>query len=106
MFDSSKLIIRSKSCTTQEVNTNLAASVFLRPTVTKEIAMLGVSDVMLLMTNFGADSAATHTVVHFACVAVVPMLIHEILLGDCECTHFVTNIITVLGKKRKVIIED
>ena len=63
--------------------------------------MFRVSDVMILMANFCADSAATHTVVHFACMAVVPMLIHEILLSDRESANFVTNIITVLKKKKK-----
>ena len=60
---------------------------------------------MILMTSFGADSATPDTVVHFACMTVVPMLIHEILLSNCECTYFVTNIITVLGKMRQVITE-
>lgn len=73
------------------VNAHLAAPVFLGSTVTEKRAILSITDVVVLVTNFGANGAHTDAVVHLARVTVVPVLIHELLLGHGERAQLVTE---------------
>lgn len=50
----------------------LALAFSLSTTVTEEVAILGVRQVMIFVADFGTHSAHTHTVHHLASMAMVP----------------------------------
>lgn len=55
---------------------------------------------MVFMTDFGADSTYTNTVIHLAGMAVVPMLIHEVFLSDGERTKLIAQRVLILINKK------
>lgn len=63
--------------------------VWLSATVTKEVAELGVRDIMAAMTHSCTDRTYANAIYHLAGVAVIPMLVHELPLGHRECAQFV-----------------
>ena len=76
-----------------------AAPVLLCPAVAEEAAMFAVGDVMVAVTNPGTDGAAAHPVHHTAGVAVVPVLVHELLLREREGAQAVPGrlVVAVVG---------
>ena len=79
--------------------TDLAAAIFLGTTVTEEGAILGIGEIMVLVADLGANAAYSHTIHHLAGVAVVPVLVHELLLGDGEGAQLVVQRLLVLQEE-------
>jgi len=44
---------------------------------------------MALVTDLSADTTAAHTITHLAGMTMVPVLIHELVIGHCECTYLI-----------------
>ena len=57
------------------------------------------------MTNFSTNCTTSNIVIHFASVAVIPMLVHEISLGCCKGAEFVANRVIFLLIKGVVVFK-
>ena len=68
---------------------SLATSVLFSSAVAEKISVFRVGYVVTAVADPGADGANSNAVHHFTSVAVVPMLIHEFFLGDCESAKFI-----------------
>jgi hypothetical protein len=79
--------------------THLTSAIIFGSTVTKKVPIFGVSYVMSTMTNTSTDCAHTNTIYHFASMAMVPVLVHELPLCYCESTKFVTETVLILKLK-------
>lgn len=86
----------------------LTRGVLLGAAVAEEIAVLGVGDVVAAMADPGAHGADTDAVDHVAGVTVVPVLVHELLLGDGEGAELVAErvLVRVLGAALLLVVRD
>ena len=73
-----------------------ARAVLLGSAVAIERTIFGVSHVVVLVTHFGANGAHTDAVNHFASVTVVPVLVHEVLLGLGERAQLLVQLFLAL----------
>ena len=76
--------------------TDLASSVLSGTTVTEEGPVLGVTDIVVFVADLGADGTHPDAVHHLTGVAVVPVLVHELLLGDGERAQLVVEGLLIL----------
>jgi hypothetical protein len=79
--------------------THLTSAIIFGSTVTKKVPIFGISNVMSTMTNTSTHCAHTNTIYHFASMAMVPVLVHELPLCYCESTKFVTETVLILKLK-------
>ena len=61
---------------------SLARSVVLGAAIAEKTAKFGVSHIVIPVANLGTNGTNADTIHHPARVTVIPMLIHEFLLGD------------------------
>lgn len=59
---------------------------------------------MATVTHPSTHSTDTHTIHHTASVAVVPMLVHEFLLGQGKGAQFVAHTVLILQEKKGFIV--
>lgn len=76
--------------------TYLTGAILLCSTVTEECAIFRVSHVMTPVTHPGTHGTHPNTINHTAGVAVVPVLVHEFLLGEGEGAQLVAHTVFIL----------
>lgn len=76
-------------------NQSLATSVLLRAAIAEEVAVLRVTQVVTFVAHSCADRAHSDPVQHATGVAVVPVLVHELLLRDRERAQLVAQRVLV-----------
>lgn len=56
---------------------------------------------MVAVADASTDSADSDTVDHLASVAVIPVLVHKLLLCYCVCTQLVVQRFIILSQRRQ-----
>lgn len=74
----------------------LTRAVFLSSTVAEEVTVLSICHIVVAVADSGTHCTHPNTIYHLACMAVIPVLVHELLLGDGKCAQFVAQAVFIL----------
>lgn len=80
----------------------LTASIFLGSTVTEKWSIFSIRDIMVFMTDLGTYSTHPYPIIHLTGMTVIPVLVHEVFLGDGKSTQLVAQWIFILIKDSKI----
>lgn len=78
-------------------DTYLTGAILFCSTVTEKCTIFRVSHVMTPVTHSGTHGTHPNTINHAAGVAVVPVLVHEFLLGEGEGAQLVAHTVFILS---------
>lgn len=74
----------------------LTRAVFFSSTVAEEVTVLRICHVVVAVADSGTDCTYPNSIYHLASMAVIPVLVHELLLGDGKCAKFVAQAVFIL----------